>query len=154
MAQYPKIVAAAYEKKHLIGNHSYSHSYYFDLFPPTKMSGELNNTQKIIFRVTGKKPRVFRPPFGVTNPLLKKALKITGMTSVGWSVRSMDTVKSQEKVLRKLKKETHPGAIILLHDTHEKIIPILAALLPWLAQNGYRIVRLDDLLKIQAYESN
>jgi len=118
------------------------------------MENELNRTTEIILQTTGKKPKLFRPPYGVTNPLLKKALKKTGLVSVGWSVRSLDTVKSTEQVLEKLKRETHPGAIILLHDTHEKIIPILTAFLPWLVQNGYRVVPLDDLLKIQAYESN
>ncbi|RLD72867.1 MAG: polysaccharide deacetylase family protein [Bacteroidetes bacterium] len=152
--QHPDIVSAATEKNHLAGNHSYSHSLLFDLFSPRKMENELNRTTEIILQTTGKKPKLFRPPYGVTNPLLKKALKKTGLVSVGWSVRSFDTVKSTEQVLEKLKRETHPGAIILLHDTHEKIIPILTAFLPWLVQNGYGVVPLDDLLKIQAYESN
>ncbi len=152
--QYPEITAAAFKDGHIIGNHSYTHSPLFDLFLPAKMTGELNKTSTIILHATGKKPLLFRPPFGVTNPWLKKALKKTELIPVGWSVRSLDTVKTAEKVLEKLKKEMHPGAVILLHDTHEKIIPILDGILPWLKENGYWITGLDELLKIQVYEDN
>ena len=50
-------------------------------------------------RVTGLKPKLFRPPYGVTNPNLKKAIINGGYTPVGWSVRSMDTVIKDEKKL-------------------------------------------------------
>ena len=98
-------------------------------------------------------PNLFRPPFGVTNPLLKIALNNTNLISIGWSVRSFDTNKSTKNVISRLKKKTHPGAIILLHDSKERIIPILEAFLPWLKNNGYRVVSLEELLQIDAYET-
>ncbi len=150
--KHPGITKATFKNGHIIGNHSYTHNSFFDFFSATKMAGEMNKTTNIILQTTGHKPLLFRPPFGVTNPLLKKALNRTKLIPVGWSVRSMDTVKTPGKVLEKLKKQTHPGAVILLHDTHEKIIPILDGFLPWLQENGYRISGLDELLKIQAYE--
>lgn len=152
VAKYPEITKAAFEKKHIIANHSYSHSNFFDFLPSAKMAGELEKTNEVIYRTTGEKPRLFRPPFGVTNPLLKKALKKTGLTPAGWSVRSLDTVKSAGEVLERLKKKTHPGAVILLHDTHERIIPVLEDFLPWLQQNGYQITGLDKMLNIEVYE--
>jgi peptidoglycan/xylan/chitin deacetylase (PgdA/CDA1 family) len=61
-------------------------------------------------------------------------------------------VKSAGEVLERLKKKTHPGAVILLHDTHERIIPVLEDFLPWLQQNGYQITGLDKMLNIEVYE--
>ena len=146
------IVKTAYDKGHVIGNHSFSHSNYFDFLSSVKMTRELNQTRNSIYHVIGKMSNFFRPPFGVTNPLLKIALNNTKLISIGWSVRSFDTNRNPEKVISKLKKKTHPGAIILFHDTNDKIITILKEFLPWLDQNGYKVVSLEDLLQIKAYE--
>ena len=150
--QYPEIMKETFKRGHIIGNHSYTHSPFFDLYSPVKMTDELDKTTRLIEQTTGWKPLLFRPPYGVTNPMLKKALKKTKLISVGWSVRSLDTVKSPEKVLNRLKKKTHNGAVILLHDSQEKIIPVLAGFLPWLKEHGYQVTKLDELLNIKAYE--
>ena len=147
------IVKTAFEKGHIIGNHSYNHSHFFDLQSSVKMTHELNQTRNSIYHAIGRMANFFRPPFGVSNPLLKIALDNTKLTSIGWSVRSFDTNKSAKSVISRLKRKTHPGAIILFHDTKEKIIPILEAYLPWLASNGYQVVGLDNLLQIDAYEA-
>ena len=151
--KYSDIAKTACEKGHIIGNHSFSHSNYFDFQSSVKMTSELNQTRNSIYHAIGKMSNLFRPPFGVTNPLLKIALNNTKLISIGWSVRSFDTNRNPEKVISKLKKKTHPGAIILFHDTNEKIITILKEFLPWLDQNGYSVVSLEDLLKIKAYEN-
>ena len=151
--KYSNIVKNASDKGHIIGNHSFSHSNYFDFLSSVKMTSELNQTRNSIYHVIGKMSNLFRPPFGVTNPLLKIALNNTKLISVGWSVRSFDTNRNSKKVVSKLKKKTHPGAIILFHDTNEKIITILKEFLPWLDQNGYKVVSLEELLKIKAYEN-
>ncbi len=151
--KYSNIVRTTHEKGHIIGNHSYSHSNFFDLFSSIKMTHELNQTQNSIYHAIGKMPNLFRPPFGVTNPLLKIALNNTKLTSIGWSVRSYDTNRNTGRIISRLKRKTHPGAIILLHDTREKILPILSEFLPWLKQNGYRVVSIEELLQIEAYET-
>jgi peptidoglycan/xylan/chitin deacetylase (PgdA/CDA1 family) len=150
---FSNIVSAAHQQGHLIGNHSYSHSHYFDLFSSVKMTHELNQTRNSIYHAIGKMPNLFRPPFGVTNPLLKIALNNTQLISIGWSVRSFDSNKNARSVISRLKRKTHPGAIVLLHDTKEKIIPILSEFLPWLKKNGYSVISLEELLHIEAYET-
>jgi peptidoglycan/xylan/chitin deacetylase (PgdA/CDA1 family) len=151
--KHSDIVKNANEKGHIIGNHGFSHSHFFDLQSSVKMTHELNQTRNSIYHAIGRMPNFFRPPFGVTNPLLKIALNNTKLISVGWSVRSFDTNKSPKHVISRLKRKTHPGAIILLHDTKEKIFPILHEYLPWLKANGYRVTSLEDLLQIDAYET-
>ena len=151
--KYSDIAKTACEKGHIIGNHSFSHSNYFDFQSSVKMTSELNQTRNSIYHAIGKMSNLFRPPFGVTNPLLKIALNNTKLISIGWSVRSFDTIRNPNKVISKLKKKTHPGAIILFHDTNEKITTILKEFLPWLKKNGYKVISLEDLLKIKAYEN-
>jgi peptidoglycan/xylan/chitin deacetylase (PgdA/CDA1 family) len=136
---------------HLIGNHSYSHSTLFDLYASDKMKKELGETNDLIFEAIGKKPLLFRPPYGVTNPALRNAVKQLGMQSIGWNLRSFDTVRNKEKVLRKLIKRTQPGAVALMHDTTEDILEITQSYLEWLKKEGYKVVSLEQLFNIHAY---
>ncbi len=147
-----KIVKKAFSEGHIIANHTYYHSKFFDLFSSTRMMNEINCTNNEIYKIIGKKPSLFRPPYGVTNPMLGRALKRTKLTSIGWSVRSFDTILSSDDVLAKLKSKTHPGDIVLFHDTVPATISIVSEYLEWLEFNNYKVVSLTSLLNIPAYE--
>lgn len=148
----PDIVAKIVSSGNVIGNHSYGHSKFFDLLSARKMQNEILDTNKVIKSITGKNPLLFRPPYGVTNPMLRKAINKSKLISIGWSLRSFDTVKSREKVLLKLISKTQPGDIVLFHDTSPHIISIIENYLIWLKKNGFKIVSLTNLLNISAYE--
>jgi peptidoglycan/xylan/chitin deacetylase (PgdA/CDA1 family) len=147
------IVESIHKNNHIIGNHSYGHSGLFDLFTSTRMHKEIVDTNEIIEKVTGRSPLFFRPPYGITNPLLRKALKKTKMVSIGWSLRPFDTVINPQKVISSLKANTKPGDIVLFHDTNPNIIAIIEDYLIWLQKNDFKIVSLTFLLNIPAYEN-
>jgi peptidoglycan/xylan/chitin deacetylase (PgdA/CDA1 family) len=137
---------------HIIGNHSYSHHFWFDLYSFKKMQDDLKQMDTEMERVTGLKPKLFRPPYGVTNPNLAKAIKNGGYTPVGWSVRSMDTViKDGKKLLGKINDGIKPGAVFLFHDTSKATVDILAGFIQEVKKRGYNIVPLDKMLDLQAY---
>lgn len=146
------IVESIINKGHIIGNHSFFHANYFDLLSSERMMKEIELTNNDIYKITGVKPLLFRPPFGVTNPPLRKALNNAGMTSIGWSLRTFDTVKDPDQVLEKIKNNTLPGDIVLFHDTLEFIPQVVDKYLDWIKEQGWKIVGLDKLLNIQVYE--
>ncbi|MFI5157068.1 MAG: polysaccharide deacetylase family protein, partial [Chitinophagales bacterium] len=86
------LVRKLYEEGHLIGNHSFSHHALFDFFSSRKMGEDLKSMDQLIINMLGIRPRLFRPPYGVTNPNLKSAVQAGGYKSIGWSIRSLDTV--------------------------------------------------------------
>ena len=138
---------------HLIGMHSYSHSNWFDLFSPGCMRKELEISSQEVFEATGKKPLLFRPPYGVINPMLKRALHGSGLHVIGFSNRAWDTSnRNKEIILARIMKNLNPGDIILLHDTVPESIEVINNLAEQTKQAGYRIVPLDKLLNIPAYE--
>ena len=139
---------------HLIGTHSYSHSNWFDLFSPSRMRKELQDSSTEVKNSIGLKPLFFRPPYGVINPMLKSALKGTGLHVIGFSNRAWDTSsKNKEVILARILKNLKPGDIVLLHDTVKETIDIITPLVEQIKQEGYKIVSLDQLLKIKAYEA-
>ncbi len=121
---YPNILKQIAEEGHVVGNHSYSHSLYFDFFGTAKILKELKKTNRTVKQITGEECKVFRPPYGVTNPNIARAVKKTGMQVVGWSIRSFDTVKNKKQVMKRLQKAQN-GDIILFHDTKEQTPEIL-----------------------------
>jgi peptidoglycan-N-acetylglucosamine deacetylase len=146
------ILQQIHQEGHLIGNHSFSHHFWFDLYSASKMQSDLAQMNQLAENVTGLKLRLFRPPYGVTNPNLKKAIKAGDFVSVGWNVRSLDTViKDPQKLLQRVNKRLKPGAIVLFHDTNATTVTILPAFIKQALANGYQIVRLDKMLNINAY---
>lgn len=102
--------------------------------------------------VTGQKPKLFRPPYGVTNPNLKKAIMKGNYIPVGWSVRSLDTVvKDEKKLFEKIMTGLKPGAIFLFHDTSETTLKVLPDFIQEVKKQGYHIVPLDKLLHLTPY---
>jgi len=137
---------------HIIGNHSYSHHFWFDMYSAKKMQEDLKQMDVAMEKVTGLKPKLFRPPYGVTNPNLAKAIKKGGYTPVGWSVRSMDTViKDEKKLLTKINDGIKPGAVFLFHDTSKTTVAVLPQFIQEVKKRGYNIIPLDKLLALQPY---
>ncbi|HYF67495.1 MAG TPA: polysaccharide deacetylase family protein [Ohtaekwangia sp.] len=136
---------------HLIGNHSYSHRPGFGFFSTEKVRRELADTDRAIEGLIGNSPRFFRPPFGVTNPMIAKATK-GSYTVVGWSIRSFDTViRNPQRLLKRVSHTVESGDIILFHDYSDAMLKILPQCITEIKNKGLKIVRLDVLLNQQGY---
>lgn len=86
------------EEGHALGLHTYNHAGTFPLLSFDKMLADVNEGKRAVESVAGKKISLFRPPFGVTNPTIAKVIRTLGLQTVGWDVRSFDTMfcKSSE----------------------------------------------------------
>lgn len=152
--KHPDIFKRILAEGHIIGNHSYSHSNSFGIFSTKKVKEEIEHTNKIIEQFSGKKALFFRPPFGVTNPRIAKAIRQTKHFAIGWNIRSLDTVINEEsKIVNRVKSKIAPGGIILLHDTSLKSVTVLEQILLFLKSANYTIVPIDKLLNLPAYEN-
>jgi len=148
----PDIFKSIIEQGHTVGNHTYSHKNNFGFLSTDKVVSELQLTNRIIKEQIDLDVQLYRPAFGVTNPRIKRALKITGLQSVGWNKRSLDTRNlSKETVLKRITKNLKKGDVILLHDTSEKTIAVLEQLLLFLQHQKIDAVTIDTLFNIKAY---
>lgn len=150
--RHPEILKEIHNQGHAIGNHTYLHGKFFDLQTTGKMVEELERTDDVIQKTIGIKPRFFRPPYGVTNPNLAKAIRKRGYITMGWSVRSFDTITpDQDKLFKRVTSQIKGGDVILFHDYCESTIDILPRLLAHINNIGLKVVRLDVLLNEKAY---
>lgn len=147
---HPDILKRIKDKGHEIGNHSYSHSHFFSFFSKKKVVEEIERVNNLLKNTTGHDCDLFRPPYGVMNPPIAKAVSQKGMKVIGWNLRSFDTsTKDHNKVIRRIKKGIKPGTVILLHDDRQNTPAILEAVLKYAGQENYECVDVKTIFGLQ-----
>lgn len=151
--QHPDIFKQILNEGHSIGNHTYSHPQRFGFLNAEQIIDDIKKCDAIMAKLVGHTPALFRPPFGVTNPSVAKAVELLNKQVIGWSNRSLDTVIADgEKIYERVKSKVRSGDIILLHDTSQRTVYALSKLMMYLKAEGYACVSVDDLLNLQLYE--
>ena len=136
--KYPEIIRRMQAEGHLIGNHTFSHQPK-NLFNTQKLINEINRTDEALAQL-GIHTHLFRPPYGITNPKLAKAIRTTGKKAIGWDIRSLDTIiKDEDQLFNRIVRKLTHGNIILLHDKHLHTLRVLERLLQYLKENNYTI---------------
>ena len=151
-----KEVAAA---GHLIGNHAHDHVSLTSV-SHTQVLEQIDQGSASIERVTGKRPILFRPPFGKLDEFGQNAVKERGLDLLLWSVEKQDMQRADShEVFRELvgQIDYKEGGIVLLHDIRWTSIAVLRELLDWLhahrwdpkkpSRYGYEIVDLPTYLR-------
>ncbi len=135
-----QILKRIIDEGHTIGNHSFSHTNSFPLFCRRRMIADIRRCQQAIEQATGATTTLFRPPFGVTNPTIGKAVKSLNLKTIGWTIRTYDTNRcSDEKIIRRISRQLRPGAIILLHDRLPQSSERLQMVIDTVKKAGYEI---------------
>uniref|UniRef100_A0A383WHY1 NodB homology domain-containing protein n=1 Tax=Tetradesmus obliquus TaxID=3088 RepID=A0A383WHY1_TETOB len=91
--------------------------------------------------------RWFRPAGGWVTPGMVEAAERLGYTTVLGSVFPWDTVKVPLQPLVHalyIWSKVYSGAVIVLHDRRDELLPTLRYVLPWLKAWGYDIVSLGE----------
>jgi peptidoglycan/xylan/chitin deacetylase (PgdA/CDA1 family) len=148
--KFPQILRRMVEEGHSIGNHTYSHSRF--LVYCGILGKEIERTEEIIYKITGYRPNLFRPPWGVVMPWVKKKIWKRGYKLVLWDIDTRDWKKlAGEEIARKVKGEASDGAIVLLHDGDDvrrleeksNTLKALKILLPELVSHSYEFSALS-----------
>lgn len=136
---HPDLVRRIAREGHEIGHHSFTHG------PPhltsaKALADEARRTSTLLASITGKPPRLYRPPHGKLTPGKLLALWSQGQTIVLWNRDPKDFACGGSEPLRSWFR-TAPfagGDILLLHDVHAHVAPALDALAERIAQLGLR----------------
>lgn len=116
--KYPVIVKKIIESGHELGNHTFHHAVRSTYAGWSNYLYEIELTTDILQQISGKRVRYFRPPFGITNPEIAKAIKASGLESMAWNIRTFDTVvRNPVRIAKKIARHWSDQSIILMHDT-------------------------------------
>lgn len=147
-AAHPDLVAEIARRGHRVENHTWSHPNLFACYLSPALRREIEKTQDVLERASGRRPRLFRPPAGFRNPLLDLELHRAGLRLVSWTRRGFDAVeKDPATIARRLLTGLAAGDILLLHDGsalrgggNPVVLEVLPRVLDALAERGLRSV--------------
>jgi peptidoglycan-N-acetylglucosamine deacetylase len=155
---FPEVAKQVADDGQVIGNHTWHH-WYRHLDSATAAS-EINRTADIIYKTTGVKTTLFRPPGGFLNNGLADYAKSEKYAVMMWSEESGDAQRRSPQVptmVKNVLKNTKPGGIVLMHDgggNRSRSVQALPQIINDLKAQGYRFVTIPELLQIQAQEKN
>jgi len=148
--KHPEIIARILSEGHLIGDHTYTHNNMMALFSTAKLIEELTKSQATLTKLTGRRIPIFRAPIGYTNPNFARALKEMNLHSIGWSLRSYDTInKDVNKLRKRLISKTKASDIVLLHDNLDISTTVLKDYIQESKANGILFASSIDIKKLQ-----
>jgi peptidoglycan/xylan/chitin deacetylase (PgdA/CDA1 family) len=150
--QHPALIRAIVERGHAVGLHSYAHDRLFALRGERRVRDDLERGIAVLEEVLGRRPVLFRPPIGHTNPIVARVADALDLTVVGWTVGGRDGIASARpaSVIARILSALRDGAIVLLHDSAERgdrepaAVRALPAVLAAIAARGLPIVPLAD----------
>ena len=147
----PELIKRMEAEGHIVGNHTMTHPDMSKISDKAAFTKELTQIEELYKGLTGKEIKKFyRPPQGTfSEPNLKMAKEL-GYKTIFWSCAYKDWIDdaqpSKEEAFAKLIPRTHPGAVILLHNTSKTNSLILDELLTKYKEMGYKFESLEHLV--------
>jgi peptidoglycan/xylan/chitin deacetylase (PgdA/CDA1 family) len=145
VARWPHLIGEIVRRGHEVAHHTHTHpAGTFWCASDARLGRELDDTLAVLCSA-GARPRRFRPPVGIKNVFLAKALAKRGLECVGWTVRSGDWLaRRAEDVVENVMTNVRPGAIVLMHEGSNMPravrVRAISLVLQSLTASGYRCV--------------
>lgn len=149
----PDIAREVVAEGHVIGNHTWSHKYH--KFAPAAAAKEIDDTEELIYQITGVKTPYFRPPGGMLKNGLATYAEQNKYAVMMWSVDSGDSRHDRvpaATLVKNVLESARPGGVVLMHDgggDRSTTVQALPQIIEGLRQQGYKFVTVPQLLEMQ-----
>jgi peptidoglycan/xylan/chitin deacetylase (PgdA/CDA1 family) len=134
----------------VVGDHTETHPMMATLSAHDQYE-ELFDQMAQIEVVGGRRPRLFRPPYGSFDATTFKEMRRLRLLMVLWSVDTSDyTLPGTRAIVQRVLAGAKPGAIVLMHDgggNRAETIAALPAIVRGLRKRGLRPVTVPQLLE-------
>lgn len=152
---FPELMKRIVDEGHGIANHTWSHPR-LPRVTTSKLREEVTSTQNIMEKTVGRKPDLFRPPFGAITKSDALVLQQMGFRTIMWTVDTLDwSGLSAEEILEIVHRDISPGGIILQHNFQphaptarllDGSVEALPQIIDDLRGQGYQFVTVQTLL--------
>jgi len=115
--RHPSVAAEIAERGHTIALHGYRHRNQMRL-SPMALAVDLRRAAATIEETTGRRPELYRPPYGIFTPAGLALSRRAGWVPLLWSRwgRDWSSRMSPERIAALATRDIGPGDVILLHD--------------------------------------
>lgn len=144
--KFPESVKQLSDAGHEVMNHSDTHPHMTKL-SKEDMLKELNMCNDKIEKITGRRPTLFRPPYGDYSNDVVSTVRENGMYTIQWDTDSLDWKDlSEDQIIRRVTENVSPGSIVLFHNAAKNTPQALPSILEKLINDGYKIVPVSQLI--------
>ncbi|NLO90403.1 MAG: polysaccharide deacetylase family protein, partial [Elusimicrobia bacterium] len=149
---FPDLAREVSAEGHQLANHTWTHTNFYNVYDPDKLTAEILKTYAQIDLLTGKKTHFVRIPYGVSKQWAKECAAKAEHLLVNWTY-GVDTrlEKTQEEMLAGYSAHLRPGAIFLFHDggnQKPKTVWVVERLLEECRRRGLKPVTLDTMFGV------
>lgn len=149
--KYSESVRKFSQAGHEIANHSDTHPHINNL-SEQKISEEIKGCDDKIENITGKRPTLFRGPYGEYNNTVIEAAENLGHKVIQWDVDSLDWKElSVDEISERVLSRIKPGSIMLFHNGVKNTPDALEVILSQLKKDGYKVVAASDIVYDEGY---
>jgi peptidoglycan/xylan/chitin deacetylase (PgdA/CDA1 family) len=160
--KHRELVSRIHREGHLLGNHTYDHRGNAFLRGRGFWQEQLDRADDAIERITGVRPRLYRPPLGMKTPISAR-VAARRHTVITWTRSARDGLTTTpDRILCRLLPRSQAGDILLLHDgvspqSHRDPSATSRALRPLvvgLRDRGIEPARLDEIIGLPPYQTD
>ena len=152
--KYPEMVKEIYNRGFEIGIHSNTHP---DMTKLTRarVREELSTNISLVEKLTGFKPKLFRPPYGYYDNKLIEICEELGLYCIEWSVDSLDWKGlSAEEIAGRVTSKSGNGDIVLFHNNSNNIVNGLKMVLEYFKCKKTQVVPIGKIIYYKNYIIN
>lgn len=152
--KFPDMVKKIYEEGHEIASHSNTHPHVNNLTYEQNIE-EIEKSNDKIEKITGKRTKIYRAPYGEYNNTVIKAAQDKGYYTIQWNLDTLDyTGLTGDEMWSRIGDKLKSGDIILSHNGTKHTADSLDMLIKNIKQKGYEIVKVSDLIYLKNYTIN
>jgi peptidoglycan/xylan/chitin deacetylase (PgdA/CDA1 family) len=132
---------------HLVGNHTEDHRL-LTTASPAEVIQQIDDGARAIERTIGRRPVLFRPPYGQLDAEGQAYIAREGLELTLWSIEAHDMlVDDVAEMTRSIEEQISRGGdgIVLLHDIRPATAEVLARVLDWMDERSFRPAHPDQL---------
>ena len=141
VSYYPSVAREVADAGHMIVNHTWNHANLTSM-KWGQLAWEVGRATEEIQGATGKRPELFRAPYGAWSPVLLEYCASEKLTPLAWSVDPKDWARpGVSRIVKTILGTTKTGSIILEHDgggDRSQTVAALKIAIPRLIDEGYR----------------
>lgn len=143
--RYPALAAEIVAAGHQVALHGYRHRNQMRLLPG-QLAADLQRGIELIGEVYGRRPRLYRPPYGIFTPVGLSQVRAASLEPLLWSKWGRDwrARTSAQEIVRLVSRGLGHADVVLLHDadwysspgSHRQTAAALPRILDLLEQRG------------------
>jgi len=145
-----KVKLLAMQPQFEIANHAFWHLHLLEK-DDDRIVRELQRTQAVISKTTGKTPKYFRPPFGEVNERLARLARQEGLVTIQYDIASgdPDAGLSPQKIERAVLHDAKGGSIIVFHMNRNGVhtAEMLPVIIKGLREKGFELVTVGEMMQ-------